>query len=985
MRSRRHVPSQHCILSFSKVYTLTNVKRFCYFLTLAICISATSGRAQIDDGSHNKRRQEKKEHFTTLRKQEVTFSAEVWGFARIYPLLDGLLQDISATQVATVALNPNAPNGTSVDAVQQSLQLQLQYSQMAGVQNSAAAQAATANSTYQTSLAQQETALMQQLSTAYSQVATAQANLNTLTASGTASATDIATATQALQSANANLTAVGTAITNFKNLAAPTVPTTAAPLATTPTLPALSASVLPSGLSTAGTSTAGGPSFPATKQMDNQINILWERLARLVGAMSRPDSMSPDDKIYLVRFDTGIYPVYRRKELLDVSYQLSCGGVIDLFPRNAALNIVEDKYRDSAFGFGAVLSWFGVGGSVAYNREHLKASQLLGQSSYITGHGIGQQKFGWLFGITLGDDSIAPGPRNTFALVWIPKGCGEPTITVESADWTEQPNFKLKFPEVDVSGAPKWLLKPTSDPEDTEVTSIEFNRNEYDPTANKPAPVTVRLTLSHDMDQQQTVTVDGQLIQRVRDNFGRAITPTVSGSNGVLETSQFGTNTWIPTSPTTLLITLDSSQFGNQFPQILLSSPEGVIDVSHSRTKAKVVVSGNVLGCAQLPCSLPSLGVLKTTPKNLGVARWMIDAGAGKQPIEKFCITVLDPQPGAAPLASAAGVPTVQVISDSDSQVWGSDVEVNVLSSDARTFRLICDPSLGSRLVCDAPPWEPDGSGKRPSTQLQLIDQHHVGGVSIKGTVSTKECSDAASSDQPCRLPLIWRTIAPKLAPNNTTDLSNSKWKMWVQLVNVDSSDKASLGDIKADLVNGHVFDCTAGPKSPCIASFTIGLGQLNIVSDWMSFGVTDDKDAELGSHAAITNVLTNIKPLISQITDDRTSWSGRNLVFNTVRVGNSQTFQVDCLPDGTQCKGDGKYGATAGFLYFVPAESLAFPFSQISATGTSTAVTYTPPKPLTTSTQKAAEVKPSTTPANTLDQNIPPELKQKMSMQAVQ
>ena len=915
----------------------------------------------------------------------MTFSAQVWGFSRIYPLLDGLLQDISATQVAPMALNPNSPNGTSVDAVQQSLQLQLQYSQMAGVQNASAAQAATASSTYQSNLAQQQTALLQQLVNAYSQVTAAQNNLNMLNASGTASASDTATATQALQGANANLTAAGNTITNFKNLATPAVPSAPAALASTPTLPSLSSSVLPSGVGTAATtSPAGGtPSFPPTKQLDNQINILWDRLARLVGAMSRPDNMSPDDKIYLVRFDTGIYPVERNKQLLDVNYKLSCGGVIDLFPRNAALNIVEDKYKDSAFGFGAVLNWFGVGGSVAYNREHLKASQLLGQSSYISGHGIGQQEFGWIFGIALGDDSISPGPRNTFALIWTPQDCASPNIKVISEDWVKPPKFKLEFPTLDLSSPPQWMLTSPS-ATDRSITSIEFNRNEFDPTSGKPAPVTVRITLSRDMDQQQTVSVDGQLIQRVRDNFGRAISPTITGSNGVLETAQMGTNTWIPTSPTTMLITLDSSQFGNQFPQILLSSPQGVIDIVHNQANnAKVLVSGNTLACGKSPCPVPSIGVLKSTTKNLGVARWIATSDSGKKRIDKICITVLDPEPGTTPVTGTGGVPTVQVISDVDKQVWGSDTEVNDISSDNVIHRLSCDPPVGSRLVCDAPDPNSDGTGNRPSIELQIIDQRHVGNTSIKGIVFTKECTNDPFSDESCRKPLIWKTNPPKLMENNTPNVSNSRWKMWVQVVNVESTDTATLGGLEADKVGGNSFDCSQGMTEPCTATFAIPIDRINIVSDWMDFHVRDNKGRELGGRATITNVLENIKPIITQIADDRTSWFGQNLVFNTIQVGNSKTFKVDCMPDGSQCRGDGKYGTTAGFLYFIANPGLALPFNQVNTTGTNTAIVYTPPKP--PAAQEAEKPAPAPNSANKLDLKISPELKEKFSMEAVQ
>jgi hypothetical protein len=43
------------------------------------------------------------------------------------------------------------------------------------------------------------------------------------------------------------------------------------------------------------------------------------------------------------------------------------------------------------------------------NRDHLRITQMLGQSSYITGYGVGTKDFGWAYGLTLGEDTISPG------------------------------------------------------------------------------------------------------------------------------------------------------------------------------------------------------------------------------------------------------------------------------------------------------------------------------------------------------------------------------------------------------------------------------------------------------------------------------------------------------------------------------------------------------------------------------------------------
>jgi hypothetical protein len=60
-----------------------------------------------------------------LRANEVSVATQVWKYSRIYPLLDGLFQDVAATQVSALTLTPNASNGVSLDALQQSFQAQI--------------------------------------------------------------------------------------------------------------------------------------------------------------------------------------------------------------------------------------------------------------------------------------------------------------------------------------------------------------------------------------------------------------------------------------------------------------------------------------------------------------------------------------------------------------------------------------------------------------------------------------------------------------------------------------------------------------------------------------------------------------------------------------------------------------------------------------------------------------------------------------------
>jgi hypothetical protein len=174
--------------------------------------------------------------------------------------------------------------------------------------------------------------------------------------------------------------------------------------------------------------------------MDNQMGLLWERLSRLVYTMNQT---AGDGTYYLIQIDTGILPINRKHQMLLTHYQLSCGEVVDIYPRAAAVNIINEKYKDTRFGLGYLVQFFSFGLNASYNRDHLRITQALGQSSYITGYGVGRKDFGWIYGITLGEDSISPGTRDTFVLVHTK--CSDPTLTLVSADWSKKfPNTNFR-------------------------------------------------------------------------------------------------------------------------------------------------------------------------------------------------------------------------------------------------------------------------------------------------------------------------------------------------------------------------------------------------------------------------------------------------------------------------------------------------------------------------------------------------------------
>jgi hypothetical protein len=527
-------------------------------------------------------------------------SPKILEYSRVFPLLDGLFQDVAATQVSALALSPNAPNAASLDALQQVFALQLQYSATAGVQNGLAAQQSSVASNYavfQNLLLQQQSTLLAAQVNAQNQLGKAQLVLDSLVNPTDAEKT---TATQQVTVAKDNLDSVTSQLgqvqgTLAKNLTvSPSFKdmTTNAP-ASTPTLSNVAPTIPPA-------PDKFSPNFPATKQMDNQITLLWERLARLVETLNQGNDQNED--VYLVELDTNIVPYRRKHQLLNVRYNLTCDAgmgrprVIDMYPRNAAVNVLDEKYRETRFGLGALLSFFSVGLNASYNRDHLKISQSLSQSSYITGYGVGGSSVGWLYGISLGDDAITPGVRSVYALVSIPKSCSSAKIEAPLVEWTKDPAMSspgasVQHDEHDV--ALDWTTAGFPRPTDASrtrcpkggcVSKVVYSPIEYDSGSQTGVMVTVSLDPSTaSLDKEEIININGRYLQRARDNFGRAISTTgITGSGGILESGTLGVNTWLPVSSTTFVMNLDAISFGGKFPNISLQSPSGVIDLSNS-------------------------------------------------------------------------------------------------------------------------------------------------------------------------------------------------------------------------------------------------------------------------------------------------------------------------------------------------------------------------------------------------------------------
>ena len=875
-------------------------------------------------------------------------------YSRIFPLLSGMLQDFSAIQVSPLTVSANGANAAQLDAVIQQFALSVQYNQTLGLQNSlAASQTAVQNQTnqQQSSLLNQQTQWLSIDSAdqaALTAAQNAQANLPSTAsqADKDAATAQVTVAQDNLNAATAQLAVIKAALPGassgqafkpvYDGSTSPAAPTIQTPKID-PALPSLS----PDG------KTAVAPTFPPLKQITNQTQLLWERLVQMVRMLSL-DSQRQGEQVYLAEFHTA--PLEgssdHKHQLLTTEYKLSCGvdattqpRVIDLYPRNAAVNIANEKYKDSRFGIAAIVSFFSIGLNAAYNREHMQISQALTESAYITGYGIQRSDFGWVFGPSLGDDNLAAGDRETFALFALPTSCGTPKIALVNASWNKRPaaldpianNVDLAKLTTGYAWSVPSLASLNMQGTDG-LQSVSYSTADVDvpsPGTSPTSPMaTINLVLGADrrIDSEANLFVNGVALPRYRDSFLRATAPptsggTAPGTGGVLDTTTKTDSSWLPISNSELSVSLVAPLFTSAFPSIRLDSPSGSIDLTDDiDAETSISVSGRTLKCpstASQPCGqiLPPVGRLRPTSRSLLVSRWT-DKGTQK------LLLVLD-----QPLQQAqtnSTTPTAQVITSSTRQTWSADAHVLAVQG-GRAVYLNCE-TLGERLSCGtsnlaAPDFLPNNE-----TRLEVYDPAYLsppatsGGTSIAGAIFASKVLPACSGSACTMAGYVWSLRDPKW------DDASIGWRLHLELIQVATSDKVQLGDL--DQAKAVPVICRPA-TSICEATIQIALTDFARTRDTMTLHVIH-ADTTVTDVDRIANIHTLISPLIQTISSDQTQFTGTNLVYPQISIGSDGTpMNVNCVWQSS-CFLKTFTNDTDGYLYFVPSTGSRIPFVKL-------------------------------------------------------
>lgn len=393
---------------------------------------------------------------------EITIAQpKVWQYERVNSLLDGLLRDVEGVSLADLTrLDPNQQNAAAIRFVQSALGISVTYDQAAQVnanntlqtfqarQNSEVRQLNEYNN-YMQGLTAQRDSLTQQIFANNRQIVSLQSQqeqgtLSADQASQLKAATDRSTTLNAqLKDVNGMISGAGPAPT----LTAP--PTMTGTSATAPALPAQPAlgdllKSLPDSVQKSIGNALQSPTYPSTKQLDNFITLLHERLAREISVMQDDLIRDPNTLAYLVQFDVGLYPSNKNKnQMARVAFELrDCQGckVYSLYPGQSSYNVTNYQGSTKRRTFaGNMLTLIGLGISGNYQRQEDALKGSLVQSVYISGFQDdleaqaeqaktantaahpAYQRFGWYYNAAPFDEYVTPGIRSTFAIITVPR------------------------------------------------------------------------------------------------------------------------------------------------------------------------------------------------------------------------------------------------------------------------------------------------------------------------------------------------------------------------------------------------------------------------------------------------------------------------------------------------------------------------------------------------------------------------------------
>jgi hypothetical protein len=612
--------------------------------TVLICMALLSAAARSQ--SVNKQ--------TDIDRTISVGQPKIWRYERVYPLLDGMLRDIEAALIQHLPLmDPNQANQTYIDFLRTLIGVQADYNQGVGVKNQLELSKAQQTAAQRQLDSQYHDALRRERMNTEDQLIAAEQQLTQAQHQVAAAKVGSSEQTDAQKEVDRQTQIVGDLQTRKKQLdtdigasdnGTPTfTDAMAGDLAKTQpsTLPQFLDTV-PDNIKAKLWENIGKSDLPVSKQFDNYVTLLNERLAKQLMVIA-DDASRNQYELFMMQFDVGLYPSGKTKNrVARVEFQLAADSSIHklpyaygLIPGTSAYNIQEYIGRSqnvNFIGLFNLLSGLGIRGEYQRQRDQFRSGLI--QTVYTSGFENGTTSFGWFHGPAPFEAFVTPGLRTTYALVAVPYCTPKISFTIHKG-WQSKNGVLLR--DTKSADATYEVDVPTYNPtcssggrQDTSfglsVTRIAYQTKPNPAQALTPKlnnslgdtssddTNTIAITLKNPADANLTITGGGKLLKRVRDSRGQAVLTCVQSSNqpnnvpnnstnsnpapaagttttacnnglipprGEFEVDKFERDTWILSNSKTLLLNISKSTAGSAFPVVRLSdSSSEAVDIT---------------------------------------------------------------------------------------------------------------------------------------------------------------------------------------------------------------------------------------------------------------------------------------------------------------------------------------------------------------------------------------------------------------------
>ena len=319
--------------------------------------------------------------------------------------------------------------------------------------------------------------------------------------------------------------------------------------------------------------------------------------------------------------------------------------VVDLIPRQSALNVNEFHATHNAWNVSGMFTWLtGFGARMNFERRRELYEQFLYQEVFASGFGKGTTNFGWRFGSLPGEKQISPGLRNTYAVLVVPESATALEIEVYGCAM-DKPDDGWKDPNYYSRGDCSERVSHTVALPPSAIAAEDFTVEKIRYNSVEPGGRATILIEGRNFGPQTAVLADGVALDRAISVTDMGL-PVLARKRDPLLANGTIKGSFEVVNRNLIVVSLEAKPDFKQVPDLVLQTPTSARSVRE--LKPHVTANGLVVPAVDWWIKAPIYNQPKP-PKEPALAIKSADFTSGPNPQEvQVILTGTFPEPKAA-------------------------------------------------------------------------------------------------------------------------------------------------------------------------------------------------------------------------------------------------------------------------------------------------------------------------------------------------